>query len=54
VDSDGNAFAVIGLVLGALRAAGVPDDERRAFVDEARAFDYDHLLGVVARWVEVD
>lgn len=53
VGQDGNAFAVLGSVLYALRKAGVSKDERDQFVSEATAGDYDNLLRVVMRWVEV-
>jgi hypothetical protein len=52
--TDGNAYAVLGQVLRALRRAGVSKAERDAFVQEATAGDYDGLLQTVMRWVEVD
>jgi hypothetical protein len=51
--TDGNAFAVLGKVSRALRQAGVPDDERQAFMAEATQGNYDHLLQVVWQWVDV-
>jgi hypothetical protein len=51
--TDGNAFAVLGKVSRALRQAGVPDDERQAFMAEATQGNYDHLLQVVWHWVDV-
>jgi len=53
VGEDGNAFSILGRVQRALREAGVPDDEVRAFVDEATSGDYNALLRTVRRWVEV-
>ena len=53
IGEDGNAFAVLGRVQGALREAGVPEPEAREFVAEATAGDYDALLATVLRWVEV-
>lgn len=50
--TDGNAFAVLGKVTGAMRRAGVPKEERDAFMKEANSGDYDHLLGVCMRWVD--
>ena len=50
---DGNAFAILGKVSQALRQAGVPAEERDAFMQEATAGNYDHLLQVVMQWVEV-
>jgi hypothetical protein len=51
--TDGNAFAVLGQVNRALRQAGVPAEAREVFMAEATAGDYDALLQVVMRWVEV-
>ena len=50
---DGNAFSIIGRVQGALRKAGYSAEQRAAFVAEAMAGDYDNLLAVAARWVDV-
>jgi len=50
---DGNAFAILGAVQGALKKAGVDKAERDAFFAEATAGDYDHLLRTAMRWVEV-
>jgi hypothetical protein len=49
---DGNAFAIIGAVSGALRRAG-HDEEVDAFTKEATSGDYDNLLSTVLRWVTV-
>jgi len=51
--TDGNAFAVLGTVNRALRQAGVSPAERDAFMAEATAGDYDHVLQTILRWVEV-
>jgi hypothetical protein len=53
IGTDGNAFAILGKVKNALRDAEVPEHEIRAFIDEATAGDYDHLLQTVLAWVEV-
>lgn len=53
VGEDGNAFAIIGKVLGALRRAGVLETECKAFQKEAMSGDYDHLLQTAMKWVEV-
>ena len=53
VGQDGNAFVVLGTVTAALKRAGVPKAERDAFVAEATAGDYDHLLATAMRWVDV-
>ena len=51
---DGNAFAIIGAVTGALRRGGVSVEERKAFQDEATSGDYDHLLQTAMAWVVVE
>ena len=54
IGTDGNAFAVIGTVARALRAAGL-NDEAETFRAEAMATgSYDELLRVVMGWVEVE
>jgi hypothetical protein len=50
---DGNAFAIMGAVTGALRTAGVPKEERDAFMTEAMSGDYDNLLRTAIKWVNV-
>lgn len=51
--NDGNAFMVLGLVNKALKRAGVPKEETDAFMTEATAGDYDHLLQTAMSWVDV-
>ena len=51
--SDGNAFAVLGKVVDAMRAKGVPAEEISAFKTEAMSGDYDNLLATCMRWVNV-
>lgn len=48
---DGNAFAVLGSVARALRAAG-HGDEVAAFMAEATSGDYDNLLRTAMEWVD--
>ena len=52
--TDGNAFAILGKVLGAMRRAGVSDEERSQFQNEATSGDYDHLLATCMNWVDVE
>lgn len=54
VGQDGNAFAILGRVGGALRRAGLPPGEVTDFHNEATAGDYDHLLQTIMRWVTVE
>jgi hypothetical protein len=50
---DGNAFAIMGRVAGALKKAGVPKEEIDAYYKESTAGDYNHLLQTAMRWVSV-
>jgi hypothetical protein len=50
---NGNAFAIMGAVQGALRRAGVSKDELDAYVAESTSGDYDHLLRTAMKWVSV-
>jgi hypothetical protein len=51
---DGNAFLILGLVQKALKDAGVPHGEVQEYIEEATAEDYDHLLRITMRWVQVE
>ena len=50
---DGNAYSIMGHVSGALRRAGVPKEERDAYLAESTAGGYDNLLCVAMAWVAV-
>lgn len=50
---DGNAFAVLGRCREAARDAGLSDEQIAAFMNEAMAGDYDHLLQTAMRWFEI-
>jgi hypothetical protein len=54
VGTDGNAFAVLGHVMRALREAGWTQEERDAFRAEATSGDYDHLLGTIMKHLDVE
>jgi hypothetical protein len=54
VGEDGNAYAIQGRMIRALRAAGVPQAEIDAFREEATASDYGHLLQTVLKTVDCD
>ena len=54
VGEDGNAFAILGRVIGAMNRAGVPKHERGRFTAEATSGDYDSLLRTVMEWVNVE
>ena len=53
VGQDGNAFAIMGRVGGALKKAGVQKAEIDAYYAESTAGDYDHLLRTAMKWVSV-
>jgi hypothetical protein len=36
-----------------MKDAGVPDDDRQAYFEEAISGNYDHLLQTTMKWVEV-
>ena len=50
---DGNAFAILGRCRKAAREAGLLDSEINAFIEEATAGDYDHLLQTAIHWFDV-
>jgi len=50
---DGNAFAILAAVVKGLKKAGASPVEIDEFQQEAMSGDYDHLLQVCMRWVNV-
>jgi hypothetical protein len=53
VGEDGNAFAIMGRVAGALKRAGVPKEEIDVYYSESTSGDYDNLLRTATQWVQV-
>ncbi len=51
--TDGNAFAIIGTVIREMKRAGVAAPIIEIYKDEAIASDYDNLLRVTMRYVDV-
>lgn len=49
---DGNVFSILGICQRAARKADVPDDQIKAFMSEASAGDYNHLLATCMRWFD--
>lgn len=49
---DGNAFTILGACRRAAERAGLPPQEVKAFIEEATAGDYDHLLQTAMRWFD--
>jgi hypothetical protein len=54
VGQDGNAFNILGIVRRAMKSHGVPENDIKAFMDEATSGNYDYLLQTCMRWVEVE
>jgi len=52
IGEDGNAFAILGRVMKAMKVAGVSKAEIDAYYAEATDGDYDHLLQTTLRWVK--
>jgi hypothetical protein len=53
IGTDGNAFAIMGKVARALRQAGKPELVK-PYTEEATSGDYDHLLRVTMKYVDVE
>ena len=53
IGKDGNAFAIMGAVRGALKRNGHRDLASQ-YIEEATKGDYDHLLRVTMEYVNVE
>lgn len=53
IGNDGNAFSIMGAVQKSLRRAGAPREDLDKYFAEATAGDYDNLLAVTSRWVNI-
>jgi hypothetical protein len=53
VGRDGNAWAILGRVVRAMRDAGVAETEIAEYMREATGGDYDHLLRTTMRYVDL-
>jgi len=54
IGEDGNAFAILGKVRKALQKAGADQEYITQYEKEAMAGDYNNLLCVTMRYVEVE
>jgi len=54
IGQDGNAFAVMGSVKRALKNAGADKEYIDKYISEATSGDYDHLLAVSMRYINVE
>lgn len=52
IGEDGNAFAILGRVMKAMKVAGLPKEVVDEYYKEATSGDYDHLLQTTLRWVK--
>jgi len=53
IDTNGNAFAIMGRVKNALFQAGADKEYVKKYLDEAMSGDYDNLLCVSMEYVHV-
>lgn len=52
VGVDGNAFAIMGYVLHAMREEGFTKEERDKYLEDAKSSDYNHLLCVSVDYID--
>ena len=52
IGQDGNAFAILGRCTTAMSLAGVPKEQRDAFIREATSGDYNHLIQTTIRYFD--
>lgn len=53
IGEDGNAYAILGRVVKAMKSAGLSKEVQDAYFAEATSGDYDHLLQTTLKWVKV-
>ena len=53
IDTNGNAFAIMGRVKKALLKAGADDEYIKKYLNEAMSGDYNNLLCVTMNYVHV-
>jgi len=53
METDGNAFSIMGAVTKAMRRAGVSREEQDEYFKQATAGDYNQLLVTTMKWVKV-
>jgi hypothetical protein len=54
IGEDGNAFAIMGRVIKALRRAGADKEYMDQYTNEATSGDYDNLLATTMKYVVVE
>ena len=50
IGENGNAFAILGICQREAKRQGVSEAEVKAFMQEAMAGNYDHLLATCQKW----
>jgi len=50
---DGNAYSIMGAVSKAMRRAGASDEVIKKYQDDSRSGDYDHLIQVAMKHVNL-
>lgn len=53
VGEDGNAFGIMGRVKRVLRAGGADQEYINKYLQESMSGDYDHLLQIACKYVEI-
>lgn len=53
VPTNGNAFAIMGETIRCLKRAGASAEEIEEYKTEVTSGDYDHLLQVTMKWVNL-
>jgi len=53
IDTDGNAFAIMGAAKLAMRRIGVSPEVITEYITEAMSSDYDHLLQTTMDYVTI-
>jgi len=53
IGEDGNAFLILGSVEKAMRRAGIDQETRDLYNEQATSGDYDHLLAVTYQMVDI-
>jgi hypothetical protein len=54
IGQDGNAFAIMGRIKQALRRSGADKEYIDKYLNEATSGDYNHLLAVSMKYVEIE
>lgn len=54
IGTDGNAFAILGKVKKAMKAASLTKIQIDEFQNEAMNGDYNHLLQTVTKYVDIE